>query len=65
MNADELVKQDKVLIMFEHKYNQEKYDQSGADFSSCSYEFSIPIIRFCGQVYGAEPCVYAMRMLSI
>ena len=39
MNADELVKQDKVLIMFKHKYNQEKYDQSGADFSSCSYEF--------------------------
>ena len=27
--------------------------------------FSIPIIRFCGQVSGAEPCVYAMRMLSI
>lgn len=31
--------EDKVLIMFEHKYNQEKYDQPGADFSSCSYEF--------------------------
>ena len=57
--------EDKVLIMFEHKYNQEKYDQPGADFSSCSYEFSIPIIRFYGLVYGAEPCVYAMRMLSI
>ena len=31
--------EDKVLIMFEHKYNQEKYDQPGADFSSCTYEF--------------------------
>lgn len=31
--------EDKALIMFKHKYNQEKYDKPGADFSSCSYEF--------------------------
>ena len=31
--------EDKVLIMFKHNYNQEKYDQPGVDFSSCSYEF--------------------------
>ena len=35
----EATAEDKVLIMFKHKDNQEKYDQSGADFSSCSYEF--------------------------
>lgn len=57
--------EDKALIMFKHKYNQEKYDKPGADFSSCSYEFSIPIIRFCEPDCGVEPCVHAMRMLSI
>ena len=40
MNADELVKQDKVLIMFEHKYNQEKYDQSGADSKATIFRHS-------------------------
>ena len=34
-------------------------------FHPAPTSFSIPIIRFYGLVYGAEPCVYAMRMLSI
>lgn len=40
--------EDKALIMFKHKYNQEKYDKPGADFSSCSYEFfysNYPFLR--------------------
>ena len=56
--------EDKVLIMFEHTTRKNMINPE-LIFHPAPTSFSIPIIRFYGLVYGAEPCVYAMRMLSI
>ena len=53
--------EDKALIMFKHKY----MINLGLIFHPVPTNFSIPIIRFCEPDCGVEPCVHAMRMLSI
>lgn len=57
--------EDKALIMFNRNTTRKNMINLGLIFHPVPTNFSIPIIRFCEPDCGVEPCVHAMRMLSI